>query len=189
MENRIKSAIIKAQKLIKEMEFDSEYQKNIVFSEAIKYFLYIKNNTLGVDDNINEKGNNTNQNFDFWALLNRATNVDEKNLKDIYALNQDQIQLVMPRIEGKTTAEQCSFLAVVVSFAYHEGKKLEWVPTRYLVEAARHLNLDTTNFNRDLGNTGLFRKKGKKKGVEYRLSAQGFVEARSYIDRLSNFNK
>jgi hypothetical protein len=192
MDEKIKLAIKKAQKLIEKMQFPSEEQKNISFSKAIDYFLVAEDVTNKKNDSIISKVDhqiraigNEDEN-DFWSLLEQGSSLDINILKDIYTFKKDQILLIINNTKGKNSAEQCAYSSLLICFAYHEGKKMEWVPAKYLVEAAKHLNFNIKNLNRDLKREW-FREQGKKKGVQYKLSAPGFLEAKKYLNELKNY--
>lgn len=192
MDQKIKLAIKKAQELIKKMQFLSEEQKNISFSKAIDYFLVVedvinkKNGSIISRVNHQIRAIDNEDENDFWSLLEQGSSLDINILKDIYILKKDQILLVINNIKGKNSAEQCTYLSLLICFAYHEGKKMEWVPAKYLVEAAKHLNFNVKNLNRDLKKEW-FRKQGKKKGVKYKLSAPGFLNTKKYLNELKNY--
>lgn len=185
-EETIQTAISQAEKSVKESGIADEELRKIAFAKAIDYFLGNANQLPKTSSNVTvvqSSGQNpSTDGQDFWNNLASVTGRQIAQLKDLYTLKDDnQILVVLPKIKGKTIADQRRNFAALVLLAYHEGLKMEWVPARFVAEAGKHSQLySDSNFAQDL-KMDWFRTMGKKKGLQYRLSSIGISEVKKYL--------
>lgn len=185
-EETMQTAISQAEKSVKESGIADEELRKIAFTKAIDYFLGNTNQLPKSSTNVTEvpsSGQNpSTDDQNFWDNLASATGRQIAQLKDLYTLKGgNQILVVVPKIKGKTIADQRRNLAGLVLLAYHEGQKMEWVPAKFVAEAAKHSQLySDSNFAQDL-KMDWFRTMGKKKGLEYKLSSIGISDVNKYL--------
>ncbi|HUC31156.1 MAG TPA: hypothetical protein VMR99_00500 [Candidatus Paceibacterota bacterium] len=188
MEDKLLHAIEEANKLVEKSNIKDPELKKIAFSKAVDFFLTggpkTENQTaVRSGREVNVAGGATGE---FWTDLSEAVGIDVPTLKDIYSLKDDKIYLVISRVKGSKKNDQQRYLSALIVYAYHEGMKLEWVPSNLLARAAEHSSLyNTSNFSKNISDSDWFRTDGAKKGLRYKLSALGMAEAKSYLKELS----
>lgn len=182
----IKKAIEKANSFIVKLEIKDPELKKIAFSKAVDYFLGQKEGGSELD--IAEVPSMVPKtDGDFWNRLSKTSEIENEFLKDIFTKKNNQILLVIPEVKGKTKADKQRHLSILILFAYHGGLNLEWIPAKLLAEAADHSGLyDTYKFAENIIKSGWFRTKGKKRGLQYKLSASGINEVKNYLRELAN---
>ncbi|MDO8557202.1 MAG: hypothetical protein Q7R98_01950 [Candidatus Jorgensenbacteria bacterium] len=188
MEDKISKAIEAAKKLIEQSKIEDIELRKIAFSKAIDYFLADKKLGDSLQPNFGATKIEGDYPSGFWDNLSGASDISVEKLKDVYSIKAEQVLVVLPKtsIKGDTKADQQRFLSALVSFAYHEGIKCEWVSASLLAEAAKHSGLyDTTKFAKNVGGSEWFRTIGKKKGVKYKLSSTGISEIKNYLKELA----
>lgn len=190
-EEVIKNALSQAEKVVKESGIVDEELKKIAFSKAVDYFTQNNSNakqqavTTSTPTTDMQKSPSDGQNF--WGNLAQTTGFDEKKLKDVYVIkNDNQVLLVIPALKGKTLVEQRRNLAALILLAYQDGLGQEWTQSNLLAESAKHSNLySLSKFAKSL-KSNWFRVEGQKKGVKYKLSSLGLIEANKYLAELFN---
>ncbi|HEY5259284.1 MAG TPA: hypothetical protein VIJ46_01460 [Rhabdochlamydiaceae bacterium] len=185
MEDKLLHAIEEANKLVEKSNIKDPELKKIAFSKAVDFFLTgspkAENQTAVTPGH--SAGGATGK---FWTDLSEAVGIDVPTLKDIYSLKDDKFYLVISRVKGSKKNDQQRYLSALIVYAYHEGMKLEWVPSNLLARAAEHSSLyDTSNFSKNISDSDWFRTDGAKKGLRYKLSALGMAEAKLYLKELS----
>lgn len=190
-EEIIKNAISQAEKVVKESGVVDEELKKIAFSKAVDYFTQnnndVKQGVLTTSKLTTDTQQSPSDGQGFWENLAQATGFDGKKLKDVYVLkNDNQVLLVIPAIKGNTLVEQRRNLAALILLAYQEGLRKEWTQSNLLAESAKHSNLySLSKFAKSL-KSSWFRVEGQKKGVKYKLSSLGLIEANKYLAELLN---
>jgi hypothetical protein len=188
MEDKLLRAIEEANKLVEKSSVKDPELKKIAFSKAVDFFLTasakMENAAAVTSGSEVSPGDGTGG---FWVGLSDAVGIDVSTLKDIYSLKDDKVYLVIARVKGAKKNDQQRYLSALIVYAYHEGLKLEWVPSNLLARAAEHSSLySTSNFSQNISDSDWFRTVGAKKGLRYKLSASGMVEAKSYLKELSS---
>ena len=188
MEDKLLRAIEEANKLVEKSSVKDPELKKIAFSKAVDFFLTasakMENAAAVTSGSEVSPGDGTGG---FWVGLSDAVGIDVSTLKDIYSLKDDKVYLVIARVKGAKKNDQQRYLSALIVYAYHEGLKLEWVPSNLLARAAEHSSLySTCNFSQNISDSDWFRTVGAKKGLRYKLSASGMVEAKSYLKELSS---
>lgn len=182
IETALEAAIVKAQELIKRIRFDDEETRKIAFSKAIDSFLNEGKGEVAQSTYKNLKNEPGQQNF--WDSLSRETGKSKTNLKDIYSISGEQILSHLPSgsIPGDTKKGKSLFIAALILFAYQNGLQREWVSSLNIAEAVKHAKLyEGGSFANDIGASNWFRKRGVRKGLKYRLSADGISEIKKYF--------
>jgi hypothetical protein len=188
MEDKLLRALEEANKLVEKSSVKDPELKKIAFSKAVDFFLTasakMENAAAVTSGSEVSPGDGTGG---FWVGLSDAVGIDVPTLKDIYSLKDDKVYLVIARVKGAKKNDQQRYLSALIVYAYHEGLKLEWVPSNLLARAAEHSSLySTSNFSQNISDSDWFRTVGAKKGLRYKLSASGMVEAKSYLKELSS---
>ena len=180
MDTKLQDALKKANSEVEKAKITDPELKKIAFSKAMDFYLHSedmqsqksqKNVTAGVPE----------ISGDFWGTLGNATGIDAKKLKDVYAIKNDQILLIVSSVPGESKADKQRNLAALILLAYHEGLGREWVTSSLLAEAASHSKLyDTSKFAKNL-KFDWFRAEGVKKGLKYKLSGPGTSRAKEFL--------
>ncbi|MDD5589569.1 MAG: hypothetical protein PHQ47_00130 [Candidatus Portnoybacteria bacterium] len=171
MDIKLQEAFKKAQAEIESAGIADLELKKIAFAKAIDYFLKKEGSLFPAKEK---------SGLDFWPALSNSTGFEERKLKDIYAVDGDQIRLVIDKekIPGERKSEKQRSLAALVLLAYHNGLGQEWVASSVLAEAAKHSKLyDTSKYSKNLKHEW-FRAQGVRKGLAWRLSASGLSQVR-----------
>ena len=180
MDNKLQDALKKANTEVEKAEISDPELKKIAFSKAVDFYLHSEDvrsqqNQKNVAAGVPETSG------DFWETLGNATEIDVKKLKDVYAIKNDQIRLVVSSVPGESKADKQRNLAALILLAYHEGLGREWVTSSLLAEAASHSKLyDTSKFAKNL-KFDWFRAEGVKKGLKYKLSGPGTSRAKKFL--------
>lgn len=184
MDNKLQDALKKANTEVEKAAISDPELKKIAFSKAVDFYLHSedvrsqqsqKNIAVGVPETPG----------DFCGTLENATGIDGKKLKDVYAIRNDQILLVVSSVPGESKADKQRNLAALILLAYHEGLGREWVTSSLLAEAANHSKLyDTSKFAKNL-KFDWFRAKGVKKGLKYKLSGPGTSRAKEFLSKIT----
>lgn len=182
MDNKLQSALKKANEEVEKSGVTDIELKKIAFSKAVDFYLHGESKQI-----ISQQANVEIKTDIFWETLSNSTRIEAKSLKDIFSIKDNQISLAIPTVPGTGKAEQQRNLAVLILFSYHEGLGYEWIPANFLAKAADHLKLyDTSKFAKNLlsKKTKWFSIKGIKRGREYKLSGPGIFVAKELLKTL-----
>lgn len=191
MTQKLVQAIKLAKESIRGLELD-DVEKSAAMAKAIDYFLKDVKDipmttaestivTLHKDDDA-EKVSTTG---DFWSILESKSRINTNKLKDIFSIKEKQITLVLPNINGNLIPEKQRNVALLILYAYTNGLGMEWVSSALIVEGLKDFAIYDRNLSRNLDKqSNWFRKKGRKKGLNYKLSGVGIVEAKTYLGSL-----
>lgn len=182
MDTKFQDALKKANAEVEKAGINDPELRKIAFSKAVDFY-------LGADkDSSPVKTQPTPADVkksDFWSALASSADIEEKKLKDVYALKGEQVLLVMSSIPGESKADKQRSLAALVLFAYSEGLDQEWLSSGLLAEAAQHSKLyDTSKFAKNL-KFEWFRSEGVKRGLKYKLSGPGSSQAKNLLKSLT----
>ena len=185
MDTKLQNVLEKANKEVKNAAITDPELKKIAFSKAIDYYLY-GTKVRSQDTSSKISPDSTEKESDgFWGGVETSAGIEESKLKDVYAVRDDQILLIISSVPGEKKADRQRNLAVLILFAYQEGLGREWVSSTLVAEAANHSKLyDTSKFAKNLKSDWI-RTKGVRKGLKYKLSGPGTSHAKSLLTKLT----
>lgn len=188
MDDKLQDALKKAAAEVEQTGITDVELKKIAFSKAIDFYLGGGNERPDVGATSAQPASAQRVSTgtgDFWANLMNHLPVEQRRLKDLYALKGKQITLAIRAVPGEQKADRQRNLVALVLLAYQEGFGDEWVSSVLIAEAAKQSGLyDTSNFSGNL-KSDWFRSMGVRKGLNYRLSAQGISHAKELLKSLT----
>ncbi|MCU0641574.1 MAG: hypothetical protein MUC35_05745 [Candidatus Margulisbacteria bacterium] len=192
MDSKFQIALKKANAEVKELGVDDPELKKIAFSKAIDFYLNVNRGLkepkeLHRIDLITRKPLEQ-KDSSFWEKVSDASGCAIDKLKDVYALKDKQISLVLSNIPGESKADKQRNLAALILYAYSEGMH-EWTSSTLLAEAAKHSKLyDTNRFAKNIRHDW-FRSHGVRKGIKYKLSGPGMNAVKALLIGLTKNNE
>lgn len=187
MTTSIVDAIKKAKQSLEGLNLD-DVEKQVAMSKAIDYYLLPnsnsqkkptdKSNQLALQ---NAKDEND---LDFWGNLSKASKLKEELIKDVYSFSKGFVNLVLTKVKGGDRKEQQVNFSALILYGYMVGLKQDWISPKTLAEAAKEFHLHDTNFSRTLSASTLFRTKGYRSGLQYKLSTSAIKQTEEYLKEL-----
>lgn len=188
METKLQDALKKAAAEVEKVGIADVELKKVAFSKAIDFFLGSSGDGHAEGNAIHSSRSATHLTpaaADFWINLMNHLGLEQHKLKDLYVLKDKQITLAIRTVPGEQKVDRQRNLAALVLLAYQGGLGEEWVSSTLVAEAAKQSGLyDTSKFAGNL-KSEWFRSSGTRKGLKYRLSAQGISHAKELLKTLT----